>query len=145
MTSWQQLFIKPENSGIYAAGPDEAVTIHKAAGKAGLAFFRLNAARIKGKHAFLKVAARALQFPTYFGSNWDAFEDCLTDLSWQQADGYVLLLTNLEDFADNAPAELEMTRSILRDASAYWKEQGIRFFVIMADQDRQKSPKGARP
>jgi hypothetical protein len=145
MTRWQQLFVKSENSGIYTAGPDEAASVPKAAGKAGLAFFRLDAAGVKGKHDFLKAAARALQFPAYFGSNWDAFEDCLTDLSWQQAIGYVLLLENLNNFADHAPAEMNQTRSILQDAAEYWKGQGVRFFVILTDRDRRRSPMRARP
>jgi Barstar (barnase inhibitor) len=30
----------------------------------------------------LRVVARELQFPDYFGNNWDALQDCLRDLSW---------------------------------------------------------------
>lgn len=144
MTRWLQLFKNPDHSGIYAAEPGETADIAKAAGKTGLAFFRLDAAEVRGKQDFLKAAARILEFPKYFGSNWDAFEDCLTDLSWHQADGYVLLLQNLRAFADQNPAEFEMTRSIFHDASAYWKGQGIRFFVIMEGLERLKAPVSAR-
>ena len=145
MTGWHQLFRKPDHSGIYAADSGDRGNISKAAGKAGLAFFRLDATEVRSKQDFLKVTARILQFPKYFGSNWDAFEDCLTDLSWHQADGYVILLENLRSFADHNPAEFEMTRSIFHDATGYWKGQGIRFFVIMEGLDHLKSPVRTRP
>ncbi len=40
--------------------------------------------------AFFDEAAAALHFPPTFGENWDAFYDCLTDLAWLPAEGYVL-------------------------------------------------------
>ena len=40
---------------------------------------------------FDEVAA-ALQFPPYFGENWDALDECLTDLEWLPADAYALLV-----------------------------------------------------
>jgi hypothetical protein len=44
----------------------------------------------------IKRMARALHFPTYFGGNWDAFLDMVTDLSWTPAIGYVVLLRDAE-------------------------------------------------
>lgn len=32
------------------------------------------------KASFLAICAEALQFPSYFGGNWDAFEECLRDV-----------------------------------------------------------------
>ena len=40
--------------------------------------------------------AQALKFPDYFGHNWDAMEECLADLEWLPAKGYILLVTNAE-------------------------------------------------
>jgi hypothetical protein len=143
MTSWQQIFVRPKNSGVYTAEQDSIPDICRAAAEKGLVLFRVDAAGIKGKQEFINAVARILQYPEYFGFNWDAFEDCLTDLSWQQANGYLLLLENLEDFAFNAPEEMKIARSIFRDASSYWKEQGIRFFVILAE--RNEPPESVSP
>ena len=38
----------------------------------------------------------ALQFPYYFGNNWDALDDCLSDLAWLKSDKIVLFITNAD-------------------------------------------------
>ena len=39
---------------------------------------------------------RGLRFPSYFGRNWDAVDECLRDLSWLPAEGYVLVVVGAE-------------------------------------------------
>jgi RNAse (barnase) inhibitor barstar len=46
--------------------------------------------------AFFDEASAALQFPDYFGANWDAFHDCLDDLGWLSADAVVLVLLDAD-------------------------------------------------
>jgi hypothetical protein len=40
--------------------------------------------------SFFHESAAALQFPYYFGHNWDAFEECINDLAWLPAKHYVI-------------------------------------------------------
>lgn len=39
----------------------------------------------QGKEQLLRRLAQGLCFPDYFGENWDALIDCLSDLTWSQA------------------------------------------------------------
>jgi len=68
----------------------------------------------------LTECARALDFPDYFGHNWDALEECLTDLEWLPAKGYVLLITEAVHVLPNDETEYETFLEILRDAGEAW-------------------------
>ena len=63
----------------------------------------------------------ALQFPYYFGENWNAFDECIADLSWLPADVYILLITNAEVLMieENEQQLATLTR-ILENAGNEW-------------------------
>lgn len=44
------------------------------------------------KRDLLAVLARRLDFPGYFGWNWDALEECLRDLAWIEHPRRILLI-----------------------------------------------------
>ncbi len=50
--------------------------------------------RMQSKELLLDEFAAALQFPLYFGGNWDAFEECMSDLQWLPAKEYVLIIAD---------------------------------------------------
>ena len=80
---------------------------------------------IKGRHCKTPASlfaefARALKFPDYFGHNWDALEECLTDLEWLPAKGYILLITDAAHVLSNDEEEYETFLEILRDAGETW-------------------------
>jgi RNAse (barnase) inhibitor barstar len=43
--------------------------------------FELYGKKINSKEIFLKQAAEAMEFPQYFGNNWDAFDEPITNLT----------------------------------------------------------------
>ena len=66
--------------------------------------------------------AAALQFPSYFGENWDAFEECLSDLEWLPAGGLVLFITRADLLLDQSPEEdLDTLGDILIAAAKDWR------------------------
>ena len=72
-----------------------------------------------------------MRFPEWFGGNWDAFEDCIADLSWDVAEGYVLFFDGSELFARRDPRQWQTARSILESTVEYWKGEGKPFFILL--------------
>lgn len=112
-----------EGSGAFDAGDEQ-----------GIARFRVSLAGIRNKKAFLDAMARALRFPDWFGRNWDALEDCLTDLSWHPAEIYVIVLTDADEFRMAAGEDYAMALRIFRAAADYWRGQGVPFWVFVDAQ-----------
>lgn len=54
-------------------------------GEAAHTFVANIPASVRSKQKLLRILADQLQFPAYFGNNWDALEECLRDLSWLPA------------------------------------------------------------
>lgn len=64
------------------------------------------------------------QFPYYFGENWNAFDECLTDLEWLPADAYILLVTNSPLLLEvEPPEELTTLLTILESAGREWSQE----------------------
>jgi len=72
------------------------------------------------KEDLLKEFARALDFPSYFGANWDALEDCLTDLEWLSSEAFVLVLTNADLILKADPESWRTLASVLQSSAAHW-------------------------
>ena len=99
-----------------------------------LRLFRIDCRLVRGKAGFLAAAARSMQFPEWFGNNWDAFADCATDLSWAPASGYVIVLGDVEQFARHSPNGFETALDILEEAAFYWSGLGLAFHILIASR-----------
>jgi RNAse (barnase) inhibitor barstar len=64
--------------------------------------------------------AEALEFPDYFGHNWDALEECLADLEWLSGRGYVFVFTEAELILPDEEAEFATFLEVLNDAGEAW-------------------------
>jgi Barstar (barnase inhibitor) len=59
-----------------------------------------------------------LQFPRYFGSNWNAFVDCMGDLDWLRASGFLLVLLDApEVLRDGDPDEFGLLLERLENSA----------------------------
>ncbi len=119
-------------SGLYRyRGRATADSICEQVAQHGFHCFYLDGRAIKDKTSFLDACGKAMSFPPYFGHNWDALDECMTDLSWSPAQGYVLLYDHVEHFAGDDPAQWSIALDILRDAAAYWRDTGTPMFILL--------------
>jgi hypothetical protein len=70
------------------------------------------------KAMLLTDIAAALEFPGWFGHNWDALSDCLRDLSWLPEGPVTLLWTEPEALRGADPAAYALAVDILGDSAA---------------------------
>lgn len=106
-------------------------TLRRSVEQAGWRFFYLDGRQIKDKASFLSVSATAIEFPAYFGHNWDAFEESVGDLEWAPASGYVVLYDHVDQFAHNHPDDWTTALSILENAVTTWQKAGTPMYVLL--------------
>jgi hypothetical protein len=121
-------------SGFYRI--DAAQRLRIVAGEALPSTFHravLDGEAIQTRAEMFTALAGAFQFPNYFGRNWDAVYDCLTDLSWTSADGFVLVLDGCERFAAHDPEQWRIGKKVFRDVCAFWRPLGRPFLALIYD------------
>ena len=118
-------------AGSYTLGCSVEI-LRSAADQAGFALFDTDLKGVKGKQNLLNALAVAAKFPPGFGANWDALADELCDLSWHQANGYVLVLRNASDTLGLSANDREIALDIFADTSVYWRQRNKAFWIFFA-------------
>ncbi len=119
-------------SGVYRAGGPDA--IEEAVRGTRLSVARADLGAAPDKAGALAAIAHAMGFPEWFGGNWDALEDCLSDLSWRQGDGHVLMLAGARALAKD---DLGVLLDVLDASAGFWKVRGKPFFAVLLDPGRE--------
>ncbi|MWA09807.1 barstar family protein [Streptomyces sp. BA2] len=100
---------------------------------AGLGTVSLDLRGVSDKAAFMERCARALELPDWFGRNWDALADCLTDLGWAPAaPGRLLVVTGWQEYAEAAPQEWIVAQEVFADAVEYAREREAGLEIVLA-------------
>jgi len=86
----------------------------------GFALRVVRGAKCRTAAGLFQEFARALKFPDYFGHNWDALEECLADLEWLPAKGYVLAVTEAEQVLIKEEDDYSTFLEVLNDAGESW-------------------------
>jgi RNAse (barnase) inhibitor barstar len=99
-------------------GPVSLRTIRTDISDAGWYDAIVNGRAIDGRAALFDQFAQHLRFPDWFGGNWDAFADCLRDLSWLSGPGVIVLWQHYGMFAGRLSELAERTDEVIDEAIA---------------------------
>ena len=113
-------------------GPHTADALCTLAHSLGLVAVRIDLEGCVDENDLFGRIAGALEFPDWFGHNWDALFDCLNDLSWLEARGLLLVFENTGDLAEAAPQAWQMLRDMLIETAAEWREQDVPFRAMLS-------------
>lgn len=128
--NYADILTRTEHAGVYHMPVDGEAGLIDAAAQNGFAVFRVDLAGAADKAALLKAIGDAMTFPDWYGRNWDALLDCLADLGWQPADGYVVILEHCDGIHGHAEADFVTALQVFEAAANEWREQGIPFWCF---------------
>lgn len=87
------------------------------------------------RESLLDALSTGLAFPEYFGGNWDAAFDCLTDQPWL-AGAIVVIVLPIAKETEVDETALTTLIEMIEDAVSFWRgEQVNLFFVIGTERD----------
>jgi hypothetical protein len=135
MLTLRALLADPSAAGLYRlTGRRSTAKLRRQIERAGWRCFALDGAGVADKASFLRAVAGAMAFPAYFGNNWDALEECLSDLSWVAgADraGRILLFEHAAPFIREAPDDWAVAREVLAAAVEHWRRTPTPLAVLL--------------
>jgi len=94
----------------------------------------LHGSRCTTKQSLLGELARELGFPSYFGHNWDALDECLADLQdWMPATAYILLFLEADELLADSREDFKTLLDILNTAALGWasRRPSVPFHTVL--------------
>jgi RNAse (barnase) inhibitor barstar len=127
----QDMLQRAENNGVYHLPTSGREAMQQAAEAAGLVFHLVRLDDTEDHEDALTRIGSALKFPEWYGVNFDALYDCLTDLSWQETGATVIVLTGCDALKSAAPEPWETLLNVFGSAAEYWQNEETPFWVFI--------------
>jgi hypothetical protein len=128
---YQNLFADAAKAGVHHLPHGAIDELLAGAGAAGCLVLRVDLAAARNKDEVLAALGAALRFPDWFGQNWDALTDCLLDMGWLPATGYVIILDHCDGIHGRAEADFITLMQTFEDAAETWREDDVPFWCLV--------------
>jgi RNAse (barnase) inhibitor barstar len=129
--SLPQLLRDAANSGVYHLPTSGREAVGKAAVDAGLCYHQCQLEDSDEADEVLELLGDGLQLPEWYGKNFDALYDCLTDLTWQETASTVVVLTGCDAIYAADPETWQTLISVFASAAEFWRDEEVPFWVFV--------------
>ena len=99
----------------------------------GFDVIEFNGRKAQGEASYFTELAKTFEFPDYFGGNWDAVADCLTDLEWEEGDCIMVLYSAADRFAKAEPLGWKTMMEIWQRVVDHWSDLGVSLYLVFQD------------
>ena len=137
---YQTLFADAARAGIYQLPQNHHQELEVGAGLAACCVFHVDLAKARNKEDLLEKIGRAMAFPEWFGHNWDALYDCLLDMGWRPALGFVVILKNAEMVQSRAETDFTSLLKVFADAADERRANDVPLWCLV-EIDAKRMPK----
>jgi hypothetical protein len=119
MTTWSEVS-RITGPWVHRATPEELLQILHAAASADVLLVQLDGARMHTLDELFREYVREFSFPEYFGWNWAAFDECMTELEARPAHAYLTVIARAEETLSAELGELDTYHRQLEGIGRHW-------------------------
>jgi RNAse (barnase) inhibitor barstar len=142
MSELEDVLAGLQEPGVHSwSSPADAAEVQHEVEAAGWRFVHLDTSTVEDKSGFLDRAAAAFDLPGYFGRNWDAFADSLSDV--RSDPGTVVLWEGWRPFAETDEQQYAVALDILRERAE--SRVGGSFAVLLREDEPEPEPYDVEP
>lgn len=105
-------------AGLYYLPPSQQPLLPEMATNAGLKLLSADLGDSKDSREALRQLGKACRFPKWYGVNFDALHDCLTELDWQRGRGVALQISGLDRLGQSDPDACSTLIEVLQSAAS---------------------------
>jgi RNAse (barnase) inhibitor barstar len=131
-------------AGVYrwpVPGSTRRSDVDDAAAKAGWRLYWLAGQEVTDKQEFLQLCADTFAFPDWFGHDWDALYDCLTDLTWENPSaGHLVIYAGWQALAQEEPESFATALKIFKEAVTLWQDSPTPMAVLLPVTGLEDAP-----
>lgn len=118
-------------TGVYCLAAADSASLEAAARESALGLLRADVRPFGEGAAVLGELGRAFAFPDWYGANFDALHDCLTDPEQENLTGSIVFISGLATLRAADPESFATLIEVFRSAAESNRAQGRILWIVL--------------